>query len=641
MKQDQFLDVVERDEAVRRWRAALGEEPGPLGEEFVPLDGCLGRILATDVRAPVDVPSFDRSDMDGFAVRAADTYGATEGAPARLALGEEEIPAGVEPRREVEHGAAASIATGGILPRGADAVVMVEDTEVRDGEVLVHRPVVPGAHVTFAGTDIGLGETVQRAGQVLTSRETGVLAACGVDQVPCRRRPRVAVLSTGNEIVPPGAPMRPGLVYDANARAIADSLREIGAEPLEGGVVPDDEEKLRRALHAALDEADMVVLSGGTSKGGGDLNYRLLEELEPGIVVHGVALKPGKPLCLGAAGRTPVVILPGFPTSALFTFHDVVAPLVRAWLGLPEEEASTVRARLPVRVPSVRGRREYLLVGLVRGADGLAAWPMGKGSGSVTTWARADGYTIVEIDEEGREAGEEVEVHLLGRGLEPADLAVIGSHCTGLDLVLGRLRRRGVTARVLAVGSSAGLEAARRGECDIAPVHLFDPDTGLYNEPFLDEGMELVPGYGRMQGVLFREDDTVLAGASSAADLVRAALAGEGVRMVNRQRGSGTRTLADRLLEGARPAGYAAEARSHNAVAAAVAQGRADWGVAIENVAGPYGLGFLPLAEERYDFIVPAQRAGRAAVQAFLEVLAEPGTREALREAGFAPADPE
>jgi putative molybdopterin biosynthesis protein len=400
VKQQQFLDVIDREEAEKRWHAVL--ELARLASETVPLEQALGRILAEDVRAETDVPSFDRSNMDGFAVRAADTYGAMEETPVRLRLNRETIPTGVHPREEVKAGTATSIATGGMLPRGADAVVPVEHTDLEDADetLLVRSAVVPGSAVSFAGTDIGGGETVLFAGARLTSRETGMLAAIGDDRVPVVRRPRVALLSTGDELIEPGGTMRPGLVYDSNARIIADAVRELGGDPWFVGAFPDDEAALRAGLERALSDSDLVLLSGGTSKGEGDLNSRVVEELEPGIVVHGVALKPGKPICLGAHAGRPVVVLPGFPTSAVFTFHEFVAPLLRRLLGLPPDRRDSVTARLAVPIGSERGRLEYLLVALVeRPEGGLAAYPMGKGSGSVTAFSRADGFVRISRPE--------------------------------------------------------------------------------------------------------------------------------------------------------------------------------------------------------------------------------------------------
>jgi putative molybdopterin biosynthesis protein len=633
MSQQQFLDVIDRDEAERRFRQAIAL--GPLGTEEVRLDEALGRVLAEDVAAGVDVPSFDRSNYDGYAVRAADTYGAQEESPRQLRLLDEVLATGVVPTVEVAPQSAVTIATGGMVPRGADAVVMVEHTEAQAGRLLVSKAVTPGFGISFTGSDVTLGETVLRRGELLTSRETGVLAAVGRETASVWRKPIVAIISTGDEIIEPGRPMRPGLVYDSNARILADAVRELGAEPDVMGIVHDDLEQLRACLKKALQTADVVLLSGGTSKGAGDLSYHVVSELsEPGIVAHGVALKPGKPICLAAALGKPVVILPGFPTSAIFTFHEFVAPVIRMLGGRPGVERAEVDARLAVKVNSEIGRTEYLLVGLVRGEGELAAYPMGKGSGSVTTFSRADGFVTIGRHEEIVEAGSPVRVRLLGSGLATADLVVIGSHCVGLDFLLGRLQDEGFRTKFMAVGSTGGLEAAARGECDLAGMHLLDPKTGRYNEPYLKPGLKLIRGYGRLQGIVFRPGDERFEG-HPAVDALAGVKGDAACRMVNRNRGSGTRILIDRLLDGAEPAGYAVQTRSHNAVAAAVAQGRADWGIAIEWVARRSELGFLPLEDEQYDFVVPADRWDRPAVAAFRRFLGETAVREELARMGF------
>jgi putative molybdopterin biosynthesis protein len=482
VKQDQFLEILDRDEAEARWRAVIGS--APVGSEEVGLEQALGRLLAEDVRAEVDVPGFDRSNMDGFAVRAADTFGATEEKPARLRRNGESIPTGVNPRLEVAAGTATSIATGGMLPRGADCVVPVEFTDVEGDEIVVRVARVPGAAVSFAGTDIGSGETVLFRGARLTSRETGVLAAIGRSRVSVWRRPVVAILSTGDEIVQPGEAIRPGLVYDSNGRILADAVSESGGDPRFLGAFRDDETALREALGRALQQADLVLLSGGTSKGEGDLNAGVVAELDPGIIVHGVALKPGKPICLAASGSRPVVILPGFPTSAIFTFHEFVAPVIRDLAGGGAAERQVRPAILAQKTVSERGRLEYLLVGLVeREAGGLAAYPMGKGSGSVTSFSRADGFVRISRNTEIVDADTRVDVTLIGRDLEPADLVVVGSHCVGLDAIASELSREGFSVKVLAVGSGGGLAAARRGECDLAPIHLLDPETSGGGDP--------------------------------------------------------------------------------------------------------------------------------------------------------------
>jgi putative molybdopterin biosynthesis protein len=638
--QEQFLNVLDRDEAERRFHAAV--VLAPRGIDTVALDAALGRVLAIDISSPVDVPSFDRSNVDGFAVVAEDTFGASEEVPRRVRLSAEVIHTGVVPTTVIRPGEAVAIATGGMVPRGADAVVMVEHADADGDELRIARALTAGGGISFAATDITAGETVLRRGTILTSRDTGVLAAIGVAAVDVWRKPLVAILSTGDEIIPPGQPMQPARVYDSNAQVLADAVRELGCEPRRLGIVADDVDRLRATLREALATADAVLLSGGTSKGAGDVSYRVVSELnDPGIVVHGVALKPGKPICLAATGGRPVVVLPGFPTSAIFTFHEFVAPVLSAMAGVPEQRGRRqteriVRARLAVKVNSEIGRTEYLLVGLVEAADtnGLAAYPMGQGSGSVTTFSRADGFTTIGRHEEIVPAGTMVSVQLLGRELQLADLVVIGSHCIGLDYVLGDLKNVGVRSKFLAVGSMAGLEAARRGECDIAGIHLPDPQSGEYNRPFLTPELTLIPGYGRLQGIVFRRGDTRFEG-RTATEAIATAIADPSCQMVNRNQGSGTRALIDRLLAGRKPPGYAVQPRNHNAVAAAVVQHRADWGMTLETIARGARLGFIPVQHEQYDFVTPKARAERPGVKAFIERLGNPVTREVLARLGM------
>ncbi|HXC11514.1 MAG TPA: molybdopterin biosynthesis protein [Stellaceae bacterium] len=638
-RQEQFLDVVDRDEAERRFRKHL--ELRPLGCETVPLAQALGRVVARRVVAGVDVPGFDRASVDGFAVHADGTLGASERTPRRLTLLPEILTPGKEPRLAVEPGTATLIATGGMVPRGADAVVMVEHTETAEAAngatvLEIRRAATAGQFVAFAGSDMARGETVLRAGQVLTSREIGMLAAVGCATVEVWRRPRVAIISTGDEIIAPGAPMRPGAVFDSNAAILAAAVEEAGGVSCPLGIGADDDAVLTRLVEDGLAACDVVILSGGTSKGAGDLCYRAVARFrDPGIVVHGVALKPGKPLCLAVTRGKPVVVLPGFPTSAIFTFHEFVAPVVRAFAGLAPERAERLPATLPLRVASERGRTEYLMVSLIQGdPEGtLFAYPNIKGSGAVTAFSQADGFIAVDAQVESVAAGTPVEVQLIGDA-HLADLVIIGSHCVGLDILIDRLHAEGIAVKALNIGSMGGLAAAKRGECDIAAIHLMDPETGGYNRPFLTPALELVPGYRRLQGIVYRSGDPRF-DHRSVDGAIAAVLAAPDCLMVNRNAGSGTRILTDRLLGGARPPGYWAQPKSHNAVAAAVAQNRADWGIAIESVARQYGLGFIPAQDEHYDFVIPRNRIERPAILRFRALLAASAVREALASLGF------
>jgi putative molybdopterin biosynthesis protein len=641
MRQRQFLDVVDEAVAHQRFDDVCAHlEPR---SERVALAEALGRVLAVDVVASVDVTGFDRSNMDGFAVRAQDTFGAEELSPIILSVADLSLAAGDSPPAgfELEPGTAVAVATGGVVPRGADAVLMIENTEPDSRGIRVVRPTVPGGNITFAGSDIGRGETVVRRGVQLSSRETGVLAAVGVEQIDVVARPRVAVISTGGEIVAPGDPLAVGQVYDSNQRMLLDAVAELGGEPVPCGIVPDDEEVLEQTIAGLLDtdeQIDLILLSGGTSKGEGDVNATVVHRLggrlpdSAGVVVHGVSLKPGKPVLLAAIAGIPVVVLPGFPTSAIFTFHEFVAPLVRRVSGQRAPERSVVEARVPLRITSATGRTEYSLVDLVEGESGLAAYPLGAGSGSVTAFGRADGFIRIPAATEYVEEGTGVAVHLLRSESGAADLVAIGSHCIGFDHLLGLLAGRGYRVKMVPVGSTGGIAAASRGETDVAGIHLMN-EFGEYNAPFLPKGVRLLRGYRRRQGIVFRETDEALRDLTDFE--LQVELRTGSRRLVNRNPGSGTRILIDQLLEGARPDGYLHQAHTHHAVAAAVEQGRADWGVTLDTVARAAGLAFRFLQDEEFDFAVPADRWDRPAVSALRELLDDPAIVAQLRALGF------
>ncbi len=640
MKQKQFLNLATAEEAEKRfWQAIM---PKTCGEAQVGLQDARGRVLSRDVIARHNVPYFDRSNFDGYAVRAEDTFGAQETAPVCLSLNPEVLACGVEPKNSVAKGTATMIATGGVIPRGADAVVMIENTLPLDENesgikaVNVLKPVVPTGGISLAGSDIGAGETVLRVSDRLGYRETGTLAALGDAKVWVWKRPTVGIISTGDELIAPGEKMELGKVYDSNAMVITHAVEELGCEPLLFGIVPDNEPQLEKTIRKALG-TDFIILSGGTSKGEGDLNYRVFEKFSnPGILVHGVSLKPGKPLCLAVLEGTPAAILPGFPASATFTFSKFIDPILRAMSGLPPEQKTTVKASVPARLNSDKGRTEFHLVHLVRKAEGFKAYSTGKGSGSITGFARADGFMEIPRNTEMIEAGQNVTIQLLGEAARPPDLMFIGSHCVGLDYLIGEMQKSGVSCRFLAVGSMGGVMAAKRGECDISGIHLLDEDSGMYNQHLLTPELHLQKGYRRSQGLLFRKDDQNFADCNSNFEKIfHQVISNPEVHMINRNRGSGTRVLLDRYLADQQPSGFFQEAKSHTSVAAAVAQKRADWGFAIRSVAEDSGLGFIPIQDEEYDFVIPKERLHRPEVARFLSLLEEKDIQNKLAELGL------
>ena len=631
--QKQFLNVISREEAKTRFESALSLLP--MSSELVTLDKALGRVLADDVTADVNVPSFDRSNFDGFAVKANNIIGASELRPITLTISSESVSTGSAPQSELQNGEAMSIATGGMLPAGADCVVLIEETERSSDEpntVRISNPRHAGFGVTFTGTDIARGQVILYSGQVLTSRETGVLAAIGHTEIEVVRRPKIAVVSTGNEIIPPSATMQPGLVFDSNARIIADAIRECGGVPLEMGIAIDNQQELDAIVTEALNSADMVLLSGGTSKGKGDLSYRVLESYNnPGIVAHGVALKPGKPICLGVEEGKPLVILPGFPTSAIFTFHEFIAPIIRIFAGLRESTRPTVMAKLGTKLNSAIGRTEYCLVGLIHkglesGNKEIVAYPLGKGSGSVTTFSLADGFFKADEQTELVETGETVSVNLLNASIVVADLTVIGSHCPRLDKILSEMTRQGFQVKLFSVGSTAGLRAAKRNDCDIAGIHLYNPKTDSYNTPFIDsDQINLVKGYTRQQGIVFRSGDKRFESLLEKSDIensLRTILnTDQSIRMINRNAQSGTRIHIDRLLGDLRPEGYNVQPANHHAVVAAIEQDRADWGVVIKEAIVGDSLAFIPFTNEEFDFAIPIDRMEKESVKAFCKLI--------------------
>ena len=360
MKQQQFLNLVSAEEAEERFWNAL--QPQPLGREIVLLENSLGRILAQDIFAKNNVPFFDRSNFDGFALIAKDTFDAQETSPVFFRLNREILSCGSVPKEIVMPETATTIATGGVIPRGADGVVMIENTftirDLESGEdgIQVLKPIVPGNGISSAGSDINAGELVLRMGVKLGFRETGTLAALGESKISVWRKPKVAIISTGDELIKPGESITLGKVYDSNATIIAHAVEELCCETIRFGIIPDDESQLEETLRKAL-KLDFVIVSGGTSKGEGDLNYRLFEKFDMhGEMIHGVSLKPGKPLCLAVIQGTPATILPGFPTSATFTFTKFIAPVLRALAGMATKSFSKVKAKIPTRINSEKGK---------------------------------------------------------------------------------------------------------------------------------------------------------------------------------------------------------------------------------------------------------------------------------------------
>lgn len=600
-----------------------------------------GRVLAEDITAGNDVPPFDRARMDGYALIANDSFKAEEDNPITLrVIGE--IPAGVVPNIEVNPGECTVISTGAVIPKGANSVIMVEYTEQEDNVVRLFRSVVPGENIMFAGSDIKIGEIVLRKGERLSSREIGVLAALGIIEIPVYKQPDVAIISTGDEILLPGELPEPGKIFDINGATLTNAVRECGCKPNFLGIIEDSPEMLKEKLKYALSKADVVLLSGGTSKGVGDISYNVINELgTPGILVHGVAMKPGKPLLLAVVNNKAIIGLPGYPTSALTVFEVLVAPFLRLLAGIGSLEKKVLDAYMVTRVDHALGRHEFLPVHIIRKDSKYFAYPVLTGSGAITTLSFSDGFVEIPSNQLFIDENEKVTVELFSNTIELADLVFIGSHCLGLDNIYSLMQTQApnVSFKIINVGSMNGIKAIRRGEADIAGIHLFDPKSNEYNLPFLQDIIDqviVIRGYIREQGLIVEKGNPK--NITGLRDLLR-----DDISFINRQKGSGTRILTDFELEKIAQQenmklselirdikGYEVEAKTHSAIASSIVYKKADTGVAIYPVATKYDLDFIPLREEFYDFVILNDRLDKESVQLFIKTLRSEKFKEQL-----------
>jgi putative molybdopterin biosynthesis protein len=635
-----YLHDIPLPEALARLSQALkaAGRDGILGIEEIPLDEhALGRVLAEPIWAKISSPHYHASAMDGFALRAEDTAGAMPSAPITLALGDQ----------------AAYVDTGDPLPAWANAVVPIENVEPMDGSgqvaadarhpaaIRLRAALPPWQHVRPLGEDIVATQLVLPAGHLLRPVDLGAIAACGHDQLRVARRPRVAILPTGSELIPLGQAARPGDIIEYNSLVLAAQVSTWGGQAQRFPITPDDFELICQRLGEAAREHDLILLNAGSSAGSEDYSAQVVEATGE-LLVHGVAVRPGHPVILGmlhpASGEkrspVPVIGVPGYPVSAALTGEIFVKPLLRRWLGLAPEEPVTVTATLTRKVTSPPGDDDYMRVAVGRVGERLLAAPLSRGAGVITSLVRADGLALLPRGSQGLPAGAEVKVSLYR---SPAELErtifAIGSHDITLDLMAHYLAERQRRLASANVGSQGGLVALQRGEAHLAGSHLLDPKTGEYNLSYIrqylpDVPVKVVALVGRQQGLIVLKGNPK--GICSLQDLTQA-----GQSFINRQRGAGTRVLLDYHLvllglESASIHGYNQEEYTHLAVAAAVASGRADCGLGIAAAAQALDLDFIPLFQERYDLVIPAQYYESHLLAPLLTLLQESAFRQAI-----------
>ncbi len=611
-----------------------------LGVEDIPLDeNARGRVLAEPVWAKISSPHYHAAAMDGFAVRARDTDGATMTAPVVLRCPEQTV----------------YVDTGDPLPAWANAVIPIENIEPLDerGElsararapyaIRVRAALPPWKHVRPLGEDMVATQLVLPAGQVLRPVDLGAAAGCGHATLRVAKKPQIAILPTGTELKPIGEPVTAGDIIEYNSVVLAAQVSEWGGVPVRYPITPDDIEALRARVIEAARDNDLVLLLAGSSAGSEDFSAQVVESLGT-LLVHGVAVRPGHPVILGmiderepgSGGQTPIIGVPGYPVSAALTGEIFIEPLLARWLGRRPRQPLVVQATLTRKLASPAGDDDYVRVAVGKVGERVLAAPLRRGAGVISSLVRADGIVIVPAGSQGLPAGADVRVRLYRSPHEiERSILAIGSHDMTLDLLAQFLAGRDRRLTSANVGSLGGLIALRRGEAHLAGSHLLDPQTGEYNLSYIrqylpDTPVVVVALVGREQGLLVPKGN--LKAIRSLEDLAR-----EGVRFVNRQRGAGTRVLLDYQLsklgiDAAAIGGYDQEEYTHLAVAAAVASGRADCGLGIAAAAHALNLEFIPLFKERYDLVFLREEYNRPLVAPLLEVLRDASFQKAVSQ---------
>jgi putative molybdopterin biosynthesis protein len=621
-----YLSDIPLPEALRKFRDAL-QQAGVLTlseAETVSLDQANGRITAAPVWAVRSSPHYDAAAMDGVAVRAHETIGATETSPLRLKMGEQAV----------------WVDTGDPIPPGFDAVIMIEVIhEVDEFTIEIQAPVAPYQHVRPLGEDIVATELVLPESHRLRPQDLAACAAAGLTAVAVRRPPHVAVIPTGTELVSIGTEPKPGNIIEFNSLMLGAMSADWGGRATRWPPVPDDYELLTHTILEAVAAADIIVVNAGSSAGSEDYTARAVADLGQ-LVVHGVAVRPGHPVVLGVVGGKPVVGIPGYPVSAALTCELFVKPLIEQKLGIPPQTRQKITAHISRKVLSPTGEDEFLRVRLGQVGAKLVATPIQRGAGVIMSLVRADGIAIIPRFSEGLNAGQEIVVELLrSRESLAGTIVVIGSHDLTLDLLASELRRcdPNLTLASSNVGSLGGLLALHRGEAHLAGSHLLDESIGEYNLPFI---RRYIPGRSivvvnlvqRVQGFIVPPGNPK--SLTALADLARS-----GITFVNRQRGSGTRVLLDYLLKQQSIApqqitGYEREEFTHLAVAAAVAGGRVDVGLGVLSAARALSMDFVPLQNEQYDLVIPQEYYDSDLLQPLLTLIRSADCKQKVEALG-------
>lgn len=620
MKRNLYLTTRPVEEARAVYMEALGDVARPHSETVRVIDA-LDRVTSEAIYAKYSSPLYNSAAMDGIAVISSKTAGASEASPLTLKSGEDYV----------------IVDTGDPIKKPFNAVIMAEDTQETESGMVIRAAAPAWQHVRPVGEDIVAGEMILTRRHRIRPIDIGVLLSGGVTEISVYAQPRVGIIPTGTEIIEPYDDPQEGDIIESNSRMFEAMVREQGGIPCRYDIVPDEYETIKESVLKALDDNDIVIVNAGSSAGTEDYTVHILREIGE-VFVHGVAMKPGKPVILAKAYGKPVIGIPGYPVSAYLAVENFVYPVIRRFTGLSESGERNIEAVLSRRLVSSLKHREYVRVRVGRVGDRYVCAPLARGAGAAMSMVRADGFCVIPQETEGYEAGETVAVTLFCSPEEiDRTVVCIGSHDMLLDVISDMMsgESEGVRLSSTHIGSLGGLMALKRGEAHITPTHLLDEETGIYNESYIrslfpGEEMVLVKGVGRIQGIMVAPGNPL--GIKSVEDLVRA-------RYVNRQRGAGTRVLFDYKLKqaGISPEeidGYDAEAATHMAVAAQIAGGEADCGMGVYSAAHAMGLDFIPVGEEEYDFAMRPETLEMPEMKSFLRILTSNEFKAELEKLG-------
>lgn len=620
-----FHKLISVEEAISKATGSIGAVSG---SEMVKIDESLNRILSETLAAPIDSPPYDRSIVDGYAVRSSEVEDAEDEAPIKLKISGT-VNMGIAQGKQLDKGECLKIPTGGYVPEGCDSVVMVEHTKEGEGYVEIFRSVKPGENIARAGSDIAKGTIIMRKGTRIGPKEISVLAALGYTAVRAFKKIRIGIISTGDELVKQGDSLVPGKLYESNSHSVKALLDTFGIfDSTNLGIVPDDEETIRHAISDAAEKNDIVVVSGSTSAGEGDMVYRILEDFNPGIQFHGLQIKPGMPTLFAMKGKKPIIGLPGFPVSAIMVFRTIfLPPLLEA--SHFDGGSRTVEATLPVRINIDLGKMNLIPVSVI-GKKDYVAYPMLGGSGSISRVLHSDGYISIQGDRKFVEKGELVKVALFNDRNITAEIVFAGSY----DPVLEDLFSSEKSVKIISTSTRQALEAVRRGEADIAAVNIFDKKTGTYNRisdsSILSEESLIVKGFKREVGLMVLKGNPL--------DIRKLKdIEEKSAKFVNLERSSGARSFVDFIIENEKLdqrkiKNFDYEVGSLNSDASTIEAGKADVGIGTRSIAVLHGLDFIPLSYEDYDFVI--RKESREKLARIIEGLSSQEFRRKLNRPG-------